>query len=108
MARRVLSCALTCVLAALAVRGQLVDLPRSLGELKLANAAFVEVYTAEIGEGDDVARKTLYVSSFNPGNVIGDDRVYYLRAPGRQLAPVSEWDMKVGGPRWCRDMDRIV
>ncbi|XP_043225248.1 uncharacterized protein LOC122383152 [Amphibalanus amphitrite] len=95
MAPRVLTWALTCALTVLGASGLLVDPPRLLGELKLANAAFVEVYTAQRGEGDDVARKTLYVSSFNPGNIIGDDKVYYLRAPGRQMAPVAEWDMKV-------------
>ena len=95
MAPRILTCALTCALTLLAVRAQLVDLPRSLGELKLANAAFVEAYTAQIGDGDDVSRKTLYVSSFNPGNVIGDDKVYYLRSPGSQLDSVADWDMQV-------------
>ena len=95
MASRALTLALTCALTALAAQAQLVDLPRPLGELNLDNAAFVEVYTAQVGDGDEVARKTLYVSSFNPGNVIGDDKVYYLRAPGQQLDSVADWDMKV-------------
>ena len=95
MTPRVLTCALTCALTVLSARAQLVDPPRLLGELKLDNAAFVEVYTAQVGEGDEVARKTLYVSSFNPGNIIGDDKVYYLRSPGTQLDSVAEWDMQV-------------
>ena len=96
MSRLVLSCALTCALAVLAAQAQ--DLPRLMGELKLNNAAFVEVYTAQRGDGDDVQRKTLYVSSFDPGNVIGDDKVYYLRAPGRQHMAVADWQMQVRAP----------
>lgn len=91
MTLRALTCALTWAAAASAV-----DLPRSLGELKLPHAAFVEIYSASVGDQDPVDRQTLYVSSFNPGNIFGDDKVYYLRSPGRQLGSVSDWDMQVG------------
>ncbi|XP_037078900.1 uncharacterized protein LOC119099911 [Pollicipes pollicipes] len=95
MPHRLLICALACALAGQTAEAQMVDPPRSLGELRLKNAAFVEVYSSQKGDGDEVDRQTLYVSSFNPGNIIGDDLVYYLRAPGRQLDTVADWDMQV-------------
>jgi len=95
MTTHALACALTCALTCALAAGQLVDPPRSLGELNLKNAAFVEVYTASEGDAGQVDGKTLYVSSFNPGDILGDDLVYYLRSPGSQLDSVADWDMQV-------------
>ena len=102
-----LACALTCALTSRAFGANVSDLPRSLGEVPVTNASFVEVFTAVIGDGDAVDRTTLYVSSFNPESILGNDKVYRVPAPGRQLESVSEWQLELldHNAYWTNDID---
>ena len=102
-----LTCVLTCVLAGRAYSAKLEDLPRSLGEVPITNASFVEVFTAQVGDGDALDRTTLYVSSFNPENILGNDKVYRMPAPGRQLDSVPDWQLQLldHNAYWTNDID---
>ncbi|KAF0309882.1 hypothetical protein FJT64_019038 [Amphibalanus amphitrite] len=80
------------------------------GKVAVANASFVEVFTAAVGAGDAVERTTLYVSSFNPENILGTDKVYRVPAPGRQLDAVSDWQLQLldHNAYWTNDIDYMA
>ncbi|KAF0300693.1 hypothetical protein FJT64_026819 [Amphibalanus amphitrite] len=83
---------------------------RGYYEVAVANASFVEVFTAAAGAGDAVERTTLYVSSFNPENILGTDKVYRVPAPGRQLDAVSDWQLQLldHNAYWTNDIDYMA